>query len=106
MLVLKINTAINFGGEYLDGFVTENEFHFKRIINAAFTNSPVTPLAKDEVLELIGELQQVYSTMNNVEKSINKVTKRSGIGNAVSDGKGIINDNGATEGRPQEKSLL
>lgn len=72
---MQITTAINFSGEYLEGFVTNNEFHTKRLINVA--NTQVTPLTKEEVLELVNELQKVYSTMNNVEKSIKKVTQRS-----------------------------
>lgn len=98
MLFLKITTAINFSGEYLDGYVTDNQLYIKRL--ADLKNTQSLPLSKDEVLELIGELQQVYSTMNNVEKSINKVTKRSEIGNTVSDGKGVTGTNGSTEGRP------
>lgn len=71
---MQITTAINFSGEYLEGFVTNNEFHTKRLINVA--NTQVTPLTKEEILELVNELQKVYSTMNNVEKSIKKVTQR------------------------------
>lgn len=86
MLFLKITTAINFSGEYLDGYVTDNQLYIKRL--ADLKNTQSLPLSKEELLELISELQKAYSTMNNIEKSINKVTPRNQLAVDQDEGRG------------------
>jgi len=62
--LVKVETAVNLSGAFLDGHIVNNKLTFTRLVN----QEAEVPLNKEELNRFILELQQVYSTMIQNEK--------------------------------------
>lgn len=71
-MAIKIDTAINFAGEKINGFVRDDLLNIKGIFGSEVL---IEEVSKEEVSELILELQTIYSTMSKFEKQKQKVNE-------------------------------